>query len=230
MYAFFLSRNAFFFQAEGGIRDWSVTGVQTCALPICQPFAPFTLTHTAGQGVEKCLASQGSELLTQPGRRSLRVIVRSISVARLCAFASFTEPFRWSSPLLHPTGDKPLQALNGCRQHVPFGFQVLNDPVEVHLMLPSGAGQHIRAAMANPAASECPAGLTGPRSPAATCLSSGASGSAPRWPARPAPVLRGACRRLVGNHTARCRRTPASTSCAALRLASAPRWLPAPTG
>src|SRR5262249_56520113 len=25
----------FFFQAEGGIGDWSVTGVQTCALPIC---------------------------------------------------------------------------------------------------------------------------------------------------------------------------------------------------
>src|SRR5438093_4071296 len=27
--------NLFFFQAEDGIRDWSVTGVQTCALPIC---------------------------------------------------------------------------------------------------------------------------------------------------------------------------------------------------
>src|SRR5438046_9753725 len=26
----------FFFQAEDGIRVWSVTGVQTCALPICQ--------------------------------------------------------------------------------------------------------------------------------------------------------------------------------------------------
>src|SRR5260370_5365935 len=26
----------FFFQAEDGIRDSSVTGVQTCALPICQ--------------------------------------------------------------------------------------------------------------------------------------------------------------------------------------------------
>src|SRR5262249_57829247 len=25
----------FFFEAEDGIRDWSVTGVQTCALPIC---------------------------------------------------------------------------------------------------------------------------------------------------------------------------------------------------
>src|SRR5262249_57097333 len=29
LYSFF-----FFFQAEDGIRDWSVTGVQTCALPI----------------------------------------------------------------------------------------------------------------------------------------------------------------------------------------------------
>src|SRR2546430_13053484 len=28
----------FFFQAEDGIRDLTVTGVQTCALPICNPF------------------------------------------------------------------------------------------------------------------------------------------------------------------------------------------------
>src|SRR5690606_40076647 len=27
----------FFFQAEDGIRDFHVTGVQTCALPICRP-------------------------------------------------------------------------------------------------------------------------------------------------------------------------------------------------
>src|SRR5262249_58505655 len=35
----------FFFQAEDGIRDWSVTGVQTCALPICfldDDFADFS--------------------------------------------------------------------------------------------------------------------------------------------------------------------------------------------
>src|SRR5438093_4610546 len=31
MYVYFFF---FFFQAEDGIRDWSVTGVQTCALPI----------------------------------------------------------------------------------------------------------------------------------------------------------------------------------------------------
>src|SRR2546422_6999525 len=29
----------FFFQAEDGIRDVAVTGVQTCALPICRPLA-----------------------------------------------------------------------------------------------------------------------------------------------------------------------------------------------
>src|SRR5256886_9677014 len=29
----------FFFQAEDGIRDLTVTGVQTCALPICPPCA-----------------------------------------------------------------------------------------------------------------------------------------------------------------------------------------------
>src|SRR5256885_13074782 len=29
----------FFFQAEDGIRDYKVTGVQTCALPICEPLA-----------------------------------------------------------------------------------------------------------------------------------------------------------------------------------------------
>src|SRR5207249_7296631 len=29
-------RACFFFQAEDGIRDRNVTGVQTCALPICQ--------------------------------------------------------------------------------------------------------------------------------------------------------------------------------------------------
>src|SRR5256885_11279419 len=29
------SKCSFFFQAEDGIRDYKVTGVQTCALPIC---------------------------------------------------------------------------------------------------------------------------------------------------------------------------------------------------
>src|SRR5256886_10194612 len=32
---------AFFFQAEDGIRDLTVTGVQTCALPICRALPAF---------------------------------------------------------------------------------------------------------------------------------------------------------------------------------------------
>src|SRR2546425_3319975 len=39
----------FFFQAEDGIRDKLVTGVQTCALPIC---------IVRGSGVEKMIAAQ----------------------------------------------------------------------------------------------------------------------------------------------------------------------------
>src|SRR5258706_7321080 len=37
----------FFFQAEDGIRDWSVTGVQTCALPIL--FGPIRCTARIAQ-------------------------------------------------------------------------------------------------------------------------------------------------------------------------------------
>src|SRR3712207_7824551 len=33
----------FFFQAEDGIRDIGVTGVQTCALPICQELRRLTI-------------------------------------------------------------------------------------------------------------------------------------------------------------------------------------------
>src|SRR5256885_12156050 len=38
----------FFFQAEDGIRDYKVTGVQTCALPICEPCARrFSSRHSS---------------------------------------------------------------------------------------------------------------------------------------------------------------------------------------
>src|SRR2546426_8615117 len=42
----------FFFQAEDGIRDYKVTGVQTCALPI-SPSSPTALTeiHNASHNV-----------------------------------------------------------------------------------------------------------------------------------------------------------------------------------
>src|SRR5690348_17677687 len=42
----------FFFQAEDGIRDGRVTGVQTCALPICRNF----LVSERGEELERKLS------------------------------------------------------------------------------------------------------------------------------------------------------------------------------
>src|SRR5262249_58979466 len=47
------ARCFFFFKAEDGIRDWSVTGVQTCALPI---FIPSGLAREILTGLERCEA------------------------------------------------------------------------------------------------------------------------------------------------------------------------------
>src|SRR5690606_40672215 len=38
----------FFFQAEDGIRDFHVTGVQTCALPICMEYAKGKFSVVSG--------------------------------------------------------------------------------------------------------------------------------------------------------------------------------------
>src|SRR5258706_3704440 len=43
----------FFFQAEDGIRDWSVTGVQTCALPISELQAEDGIRDWSVTGVQR---------------------------------------------------------------------------------------------------------------------------------------------------------------------------------
>src|SRR5205807_7704665 len=68
----------FFFQAEDGIRDYKVTGVQTCALPICPLARPLCLRpggDTAGArvGGEEFPASARGEI----GRASCRERVES---------------------------------------------------------------------------------------------------------------------------------------------------------
>src|ERR1019366_3295218 len=54
----------FFFQAEDGIRDWSVTGVQTCALPIWV-FSPSNLAETASALRMKNYKVQGASSVTK---------------------------------------------------------------------------------------------------------------------------------------------------------------------
>src|SRR5690606_41080692 len=46
----FISLSTFFFQAEDGIRDFHVTGVQTCALPISW-FSPDCRHYSRAKGV-----------------------------------------------------------------------------------------------------------------------------------------------------------------------------------
>src|SRR5262249_58102038 len=72
----------FFFQAEDGIRDWSVTGVQTCALPILvcfpgptwtfcdqeQPHAPRAPENRISQKVQVGPGKQTSFCLRTPGQ------------------------------------------------------------------------------------------------------------------------------------------------------------------
>src|SRR5688572_23457817 len=55
--------NVFFFQAEDGIRDLTVTGVQTCALPICGSRPDRTRPHgsprAAARGARRASAGPG---------------------------------------------------------------------------------------------------------------------------------------------------------------------------
>src|SRR5712675_3268816 len=54
----------FFFQAEDGIRDVAVTGVQTCALPICRPRPA---AYSAGRLVVHVRDDTGSEFSARSG-------------------------------------------------------------------------------------------------------------------------------------------------------------------
>src|SRR5262249_58892696 len=49
----------FFFQAEDGIRDWSVTGVQTCALPISRSAGEECRSFLAGAAGFDCASDSG---------------------------------------------------------------------------------------------------------------------------------------------------------------------------
>src|SRR5258707_4341000 len=58
----------FYFQAEDGIRDIGVTGVQTCALPICS-YRSHIVPRNWPEKFEKCCATR---LPTSPRRKSNR--------------------------------------------------------------------------------------------------------------------------------------------------------------
>src|SRR2546430_8324863 len=62
----------FFFQAEDGIRDLTVTGVQTCALPISRDFRHYRYVPAApfvGRCAAPCPGSASGEFSCHPLRR-----------------------------------------------------------------------------------------------------------------------------------------------------------------
>src|SRR2546430_17406935 len=65
-----LAASSFFFQAEDGIRDLTVTGVQTCALPIC----------VAGEDLVAALAVQDDFDPGVAGQRDRKSVVYGKSV------------------------------------------------------------------------------------------------------------------------------------------------------
>src|SRR2546426_1376495 len=64
----------FFFQAEDGIRDYKVTGVQTCALPICVT----NIHHPATPGCQAVLGIFVQSANGSPGLNSNVAIVNNV--------------------------------------------------------------------------------------------------------------------------------------------------------
>src|SRR5690625_5853410 len=73
----------FFFQAEDGIRDGHVTGVQTCALPISRSPVAFRKNRTSSTVITASAArtqatrARGSSGTSQPNVRRAPVTIRS---------------------------------------------------------------------------------------------------------------------------------------------------------
>src|SRR5690606_12608216 len=87
----------FFFQAEDGIRDFHVTGVQTCALPISQ----------VSTDVQLASASTLTVTATTPASVQAAVPGNTVSV-RKQATASAVTPTR---PVIATVADRPVRSL-----------------------------------------------------------------------------------------------------------------------
>src|SRR5690625_2742179 len=106
----------FFFQAEDGIRDGHVTGVQTCALPIfagfngsreiCELRKLFLLKESRGLGVGKALVVKCLEYARQKGYKECYLDTLSSMKSAIALYEKFG--------FVHL--DRPLEGTihNGC--------------------------------------------------------------------------------------------------------------------
>src|SRR2546430_2876917 len=78
----------FFFQAEDGIRDLTVTGVQTCALPISDPDdSPAAARgYLERSGWRVVWVRSGEEALAELGRHQIRIVILDIRLPGIDGF------------------------------------------------------------------------------------------------------------------------------------------------
>src|SRR2546422_11724172 len=91
----------FFFQAEDGIRDVAVTGVQTCALPIYQLI--LTMPETMSLERRTLLAMLGARLVLTPGTEGMKgAIAKAEQLAKETPNAWIPQQFdNPSNPEIH---------------------------------------------------------------------------------------------------------------------------------
>src|SRR5690606_40657547 len=119
-YSYSLSH--FFFQAEDGIRDFHVTGVQTCALPICRrPQARLEAFHITFFGTQPTLTqvppSRAPSMTADlaPWRAARRAVARPplpppIESKSKCSVICTTLSFETTGPYLSAAIARPLRA------------------------------------------------------------------------------------------------------------------------
>src|SRR3712207_8199755 len=79
----YLLLGLFFFQAEDGIRDIGVTGVQTCALPICSSISSASATASSRSGASSASATSPlGSTSTAPASSSRETAVVSLDCER----------------------------------------------------------------------------------------------------------------------------------------------------
>src|ERR1019366_6185370 len=126
-----LSFLVFFFQAEGGIRDWSVTGVQTCALPISCPAgsrsriyrgeSPGAVPRGGLSAVAGALLDRGSDVFPVARRGELAVRPASRAQGSVCRHRVLAGPAqppcraRTALPAGHAAGILPGGSAGGRR-------------------------------------------------------------------------------------------------------------------
>src|SRR5438034_1197509 len=108
----------FFFQAEDGIRDHCVTGVQTCALPISSSAvgdgdagdeAGFAFSASASRAFCAALVAaaeaKSAEVKLRPARMGMRMVekkFRPTGSSPALAYCFGGAPSTWTPPAAHP--------------------------------------------------------------------------------------------------------------------------------